>query len=377
MRIILCGVLCCSPLLASYQLSSLLPGEAVDPITDLTEFSFSVPHALKKFGFSANPEYAYSSHDHSLAPLGHSAGGSLFGYTQLDRLRLGVVTRNTTRSHASFQTEWRNNSKLMVSYLLPFMSFGVEGGGFHGSNDSPADRWGATGAVSLSFYGIAWGIDASARVLRPNGSYATPGALPSVLSRTSYLPLLPGSELYSLRWRVDWSYTWRMVLSGKILTSPAADYLALSTLWRYRSGFLQLLTGANYAQTQIYDRSRNPYALGAIQINWPIYLILEHGRSVFYVGGSAPVFNGFVSDTGSSISSVIRFEPALAYTYRFNRNWWGGFNLSSQSFNFYSSEYDTEPRRELRISLQVAYNLAPFGADDEVPLSDKFLTAMR
>ena len=367
-------LLSCPAVFASYQLAELLPGEAVDVQTDLTAFSFSVPHALKRYGFSAAPNYRYESHvGGSNADL-HSGGGELFGYLQWERLRLGVKAKNSAAGGGVGYQGAQTDTKAMVSYLLPFMSFGLEGGGFRSQNDD-AGRWGGMGALSLGIYSNSWGIDAVARVYRQNASYAAPAPLAAGSLRGGILPR--SGELYALRLRHDVSFAWRSVVAFNGYFAANADFYSVANTWRYRSGFLQFFTGINYSLSQLRDAAIYFGVERIDQINLPAYLILEHGRSVFYIGASAPVFTRFQFGDRYNYSSAIFLQPQLAYTYRFKPNLWAGFTLAAMSANFAGSSQDSELRRNFNVAFQIAYNIVPFGFDDEIPSAQNLLMAQR
>lgn len=370
----MCGLFSCSSVFASYQLAQLLPGEAVDVQTDLTVFSFSVPHALKRYGFSVSPDYKYSSHVGGLNNDQHTFGGSLFGYLQWDRLRVGVKTNNTASGGGVGYLGTQTDSKTMLSYFLPFMSFGAEAGGFHSTRDDEG-RWGGMGAVTLSFYSTSWGIDAVARVFRPNASLAAPAPLPVDALRGSFVPR--SGELYSLRFRREVSFAWRSVLAFNGYFAPAADFYSLANTWRYRNGFLQFFTGLNYSLSQLREASIYYRVERIDQLNLPLYLVLEHARSVFYIGASTPLFYRLQTGSNYSYNSTIYFEPRLAYTYRFKPNLWAGFSLSAISSSLLGNSQDSELRREFRVAFQVAYNIVPFGFDDEIPSVQNQLMAQR
>ena len=88
---------------------------------------------------------------------------------------------------------------------------------------------------------------------------------------------------------------------------------------------MQLVTGLRYQQS---NRPAQSLALVIQQreVHWPVLLILEHSRSVFYVGGSSPLYKT-VSYGGIAQSFwTLRFEPRVAYIYRFSGKFWAGFS---------------------------------------------------
>lgn len=374
MRFLLWGLVCCSPLLASYQLANLLPGEAVDTYTDLTAFSFSVPHSLKRYGFLAAPDYKYNSHIGGSSLDQHAGGGSLFGYLQWERLRVGLKTNNTAAGGSAGYLGAQTDTKAMISYLLPFMSFGAEVGGFRSTKDDDG-RWGGAGAFSISVYANSWGIDAVARVFRPNGSYAAPAVLPADALRGNFFPR--SGEFYAVRFRYEASFAWRGVFALNTYFASGADFYSLANTWRYRSGFLQAFTGLNYSLSQLRDASLYYGVQRFDQLNLPLYFVLEHGRSVFYIGGSTPVF--YRTQTGGRYTYVsqVYFQPQLAYTYRFRPNLWAGFSFAAMSASLVGGSQDNELRRDFRVAFQIAYNIAPFGFDDEISGSTNLLLAGR
>lgn len=376
MRIILCGVLCCSPLLASYQLSNLLPGEAVDAYTDLTAFSFSVPHALKRFGFSVSPTYQYASHTELYPESRHYGAAALFGYIQWERLRIGAVSTDTVRSSFGNLESLTTNSKLMASYLFSFFSFGLEAGAMRSSIDSPSDNWGATGAVTASLYFTKWSLDGAARFQKPNSSYAAAQALPDPFNFQVYQDPRRDNQLYSLRWRYDISFRWRTIVSGNYLNSSFASFGSLANLWRFRSENMQIVSGLAYrSNTQkegtYYSRT------GDDSLYLPLYAILEHGRSIFYIGASTPIYRAYRGDSSLPVSFVLRFDPQVAYTHRFTGRLWLNVALGSQYVAISDEGYSGGLRRDFRCSFQLSYNIAPFGADDEVAFSENLLFASR
>ena len=158
---------------AFYATASLLPGDAVDMHTDLTQYSFSIPHQLKKFGGTFVPGYSHSSHDREANEINsHDARMSLAGFVQWSDFRLGVVARQQAYALGRSNRYLHSDNKLMLSYLLRFVSFGAEAGGYRSTQDNPQDRWGAQFALSSSLYFNKWALDAVARIYRPNSSYA-------------------------------------------------------------------------------------------------------------------------------------------------------------------------------------------------------------
>ena len=366
------------PLEAFYGTASLLPGDAVDVQTDLTQYSFSVPHALKKYGGSLAPGYGYSSHDpEGNETRSHDARFSLFAFAQFADWRIGVASRQQGSALGAGRQLVNSDNKLMLSYLWRFLSLGAEAGGYHSNRDQPQDRWGAQFAVTGSIYSNKWAIDAAARIYRPNSSYA--GILPlGESSADLYLFQSPfaDNDLYSLRWRYDASFHWRTTLAANYLRSGYAEVGTISSLWRYRANAMQVITGMRYEHSH---RGAQAFAAATRQqqVHWPVLLILEHGRSVFYVGGSSPLYRNVVAGDYTQTFWVFRFEPRVAYVYRFNGRFWAGFSVAEQSARISESTLSPITRSEIRAAFQLTYNIVPFGYDDEIPLSDHLLLAAR
>ncbi len=356
-------VLCAAPVSASYKLSSLLPGDAVDTYTDLTAYSFSVPFPLKKFGASVAPRYAHT------APDKHSGGIDTFAYLQLSNLRLGIASLAAPGS----DTATFINGKFMASYLFSFISIGIEAGAMRSASDSPVDRWGSMGAVTSSVYFNRWAFDAAARFFMPNASAAAPNPLPSSASAPIYQNSAYDSQLYSLRLRNDLSFRWRMTLAGNFLYSSYSSFYSLTNLWRYRLENMQIISGLSYRRNNLTQAAAGAFD-GDDQVNIPVYAILEHARSIFYIGVSSPVYRLNRGGAAAGRSYVLRFEPQVAYTHRFTPGLWLNFSLGSQSV---MAADNGTIASEVRVAFQLAYNIAPFGADDEVAFSGNLLTAAR
>jgi len=363
---------------AFYSAASLLPGDAVDVQTDLTQYSFSVPHPLKKFGGTLAPGYSHSSHDiHGNEIQSHDVRLSLFAFVQLADFRLGAVSRQQGYGAGTPSRHLHSDNKFMLSYLTRFMSFGTEAGGYRSTQDNPADRWGAQFALTSSIYFNKWAIDAVARIYRPNSSQA---ALLPVADGTADLYLfqnpLADNAVYSLRWRYDISFHWRTTLAGNYLRSGYGELASAANLWRYRANAMQLITGLRYEEGE----RKSGYVVPATQqreVHWPVLLILEHSRSIFYVGGSSPVYKNVSYGGSAQTFCTFRFEPRVAYIYRFNGKFWAGFSVAEQSAVIDEIYISATVRKEIRAAFQITYNLVPFGYDDEIPLSDNLLVAGR
>lgn len=366
------------PLAAFYGTASLLPGDAVDAQTDLTQYSFSVPHQLKKFGGTFAPGYSHSSHDiHGSEIQSHDARLSLFAFAQWNDFRLGVVARQQGSALGTDNRFAQTDNKLMLSYLWRFVSFGAEAGGYRSTKDTPHDRWGAQFALTSSLYFNKWAIDAVARIYRPNSSLAAKLPLADGASDL-YLFQNPFADnaVYSLRWRYDLSFHWRMTLAGNYLRSGYGELASAANLWRYRANAMQLITGLRYEQGERKSGYVVPATLQR-EVHWPVLLILEHSRSIFYVGGSSPVYKTVSQGGFEQTFWTFRFEPRVAYIYRFNGKIWAGFSVAEQSATIAESYAPAIARKEIRAAFQLTYNLVPFGYDDEIPLSDHLLLAAR
>lgn len=376
MRGIVCVLFCCSSLSASYQLSNLLPGEAIDAYTDLTAFSFSVPHPLKRFGFSVSPTYQYASHTEGYSESRHYGAAALFGYVQWERLRIGTVSTNTARSSMGNLESITTNSKLMASYLFSFFSLGVEAGGMRSSVDAPSDNWGAAGAVTASLYFAKWSIDGAVRLQKPNSSFAAGQAVPDPLNYQVYQDPRRDNQLYSLRWRYEFSFRWRTIVAGNYLTSSYASFGSLSNLWRFRSENMQIVSGLAYRRNTRQEMASYSYS-GDDSLYLPLYAILEHGRSIFYIGASTPVYRAYRGNANIPVAFLLRFDPQVAYTHRFTGRLWLNVALGSQFVSITDDGYSSGLRRDFRCSFQLSYNIAPFGADDEVAFSENLMFAAR
>lgn len=368
----------CPPVSAFYSVGSLLPGDAVDAQTDLTQYSFSVPHQLKKFGGALAPGYSHSSHDiHGNEIQSHDARLSLFAFAQWADFRLGVVGRQQGYQLGTGNYSAQTDNKLMFSYLLRFASFGAEAGGYRSTKDRPQDRWGAQFALTSSLYFNKWAIDAVARIYRPNSSNA---AMQPLADGTADLYLFQNpfadNDVYSLRWRYDLSFHWRMTLAGNYLRSGYGELASAANLWRYRANAMQLITGLRYEQGERKSGYVVPPTLQR-EVHWPVLLILEHSRSIFYVGGSSPVYKTVAQGGIEQTFWTFRFEPRVAYIYRFNGKFWAGFSVAEQSATITESYAPAIARKEIHAAFQITYNLVPFGYDDEIPLSDNLLVAGR
>lgn len=365
-------------LAAFYSTGSLLPGDAVDVQTDLTQYSFSVPHQLKSYGGSFAPGYSYSSHDiHGNEIQSHDARASLFAFVHLGDFRLGLVSRQQGYSLGTPSRYLQSDNKVMLSSFMRFLSFGAEAGGYRSTLDAPQDRWGAQFAVSSSIYFSKWAIDAVARIYRPNASNAASVALgESTSSLYLFQSLLVDNDLYSLRWRHDLSFHWRATLAGNYLRSGYGEIATLSHLWRYRANAMQVITGLRYDQSRRGQQAFAPWATQH-EVHWPVLLILEHSRSVFYVGGSSPLYKNVAYGGPEQTFWTLRFEPRVAYIYRFNGKFWAGFSAAEQSATVVDVDTSSIVRKEIRAAFQLTYNMVPFGYDDEIPLSDHLLLAAR
>lgn len=363
---------------AFYSTASLLPGDAVDVQTDLAQYSFSVPHQLKSLGGTFAPGYSYSSHDiHGNEIQSHDARASLFGFVRLGDFRLGVTSRQQGYGLGTPGRYLQSDNKVMLSYFMRFLSFGVEAGGYRSTLDSPQDRWGAQFAASSSIYSSKWAIDAVARIYRPNASNAAPLALgESTSGLYTYQSIFSDNDLYSLRWRYDLSFHWRAALAGNYLRSGYGEIGTFSQLWRYRANAMQVITGLRYEHSLRGQQTFAPWVTQR-EVHWPVLLILEHSRSVFYVGGSSPLYKNVSYGGPEQTFWTFRFEPRVAYIYRFSGKFWAGFSVAEQSATIV--QVDTSPivRKEIRAAFQLTYNLVPFGYDDEIPLSDNLLVATR
>lgn len=368
----------CPPAWAFYSVASLLPGDAVDAQTDLTQYSFSVPHQLKKFGGTFAPGYAHASHDsQGNENLSHDARLSLFAFAQWNDFRLGVVARQQGYALGTANHSVHSDNKLMLSYLWRLASFGAEAGGYRSTTDAPPDRWGAQFALTGSVYFNKWAIDAVARIYRPNSSSAATRPF-SDNAQGLYLFQNPfaDNDVYSLRWRYDLSFHWRTTLAGNFLRSGYGEIVSAANLWRYRANAMQLITGLRYEQGQ-RNSDASAGATRQREVHWPVLLILEHSRSVFYVGGSSPVYKTVSYGGSAQAFWTFRFEPRVAYLYRFNGKFWAGFSVAEQSVTITEGYSPATARKEIRAAFQLTYNLAPFGYDDEIPLSDHLLLATR
>lgn len=364
---------------AFYSTASLLPGDAVDVQTDLTQYSFSVPHQLKSFGGTFAPGYSYSSHDIEGNEIqSHQVRASLFGFARLGDFRLGVSSREQGYGLNTANRYLESDNKVMLSYFMRFLSFGAEAGGYRSTLDSPQDRWGSQFALSSSIYFSKWAIDAVARIYRPNASNAAPVVLGE---NTSGLYLfqsqLADNDLYSLRWRYDISFHWRATLAGNYLRSGYGEIATVSNLWRYRANAMQVITGLRYDYSMRGTQAFVPSTTTQRELHWPVLLILEHSRSVFYVGGSSPLYKNLSSGGFTQTFWTFRFEPRVAYIYRFSGKFWAGFSIAEQSATMVQSDASSIVRKEIRAAFQLTYNLVPFGYDDEIPLSDNLLVASR
>lgn len=376
--VLIFSFLAASPVMAFYTTASLLPGDAVDVQTDLTQYSFSVPHQLKSLGGTFAPGYSYSSHDiHGNEIQSHDARASLFGFVRLGDFRLGVTSRQQGYGLGTPNRYLQSDNKVMLSYFMRFLSFGAEAGGYRSTLDSPQDRWGSQFALSSSINFSKWAIDAVARIYRPNDSNAAPLALgESTSGLYTYQSIFSDNGLYSLRWRYDLSFHWRAALAGNYLRSGYGEIATLSQLWRYRANAMQVITGLRYEQGLRGAQTLMPWSM-LREVHWPVLLILEHSRSVFYVGGSSPLYKN-VSYGGPEQSFwTFRFEPRVAYIYRFSGKFWAGFSVAEQSATMVQSDTSPIARKEIRAAFQLTYNLVPFGYDDEIPLSDNLLVATR
>jgi hypothetical protein len=358
---------------ASYELAGFLPGDAVDPYSDLSAYSFSIPHGLKSFGFSVIPSYNYVSHSDTGNEINrNNVAAKIFAFVQFSQLRLGVVSDASGFAVGDQNESLSTNSKLMASYLFSFISFGIEAGGMRSSLDAPRDSWGAMGALTSSVYFYKWAIDAAARFFKPNSSLAATSVWPPSLYSDSYVDRFADSQLYSLRIRGDVSYHWRTVLAGNYLNASNASIQTLSNLWRYRSGFLQVITGLNFHNI-VFENT--PVFSGANQsrINLPVYLILEHSRSLFYIGAASQLY----SQSGDTRTFQLALEPKVAYTYRFKPDFWLNLAVASQSLSIGDRVAPPRYYKEIRASFQISYNLAAFGYDDEVVLGENLQMAAR
>lgn len=363
---------------AFYTVGSLLPGDGVDVQTDLTQYSFSVPHQLKKFGGILAPGYSYSSHDiEGNAMNSHEGRMLLAAFAQLADFRIGAVSKQNAYGLGTGNRYLQSDNKLMVSYLMRFLSFGIEAGGFRSTTDNPVDRWGTQFALSSSIYFNKWAIDAIARIYRPNSSFAAPYPIAeSHAELYSFQNANADSDLYSLRWRYDLSFHWRTTLAGNYLRSGYGQIGTISNLWRYRANAMQVITGLRFEQS---SRSAQNLvsAIEQRELHWPVLLILEHSRSIFYVGGSSPVYKSVSFSGFEQKFWTLRFEPRVAYIYRFSGKFWAGFSVAEQSAIVTQSDASAIVRKEIRAAFQITYNLVPFGYDDEIPLSDGLLVAGR
>ena len=372
---------------ALYPLGTILPGDAVDPLTDVSEYSFSVPHALSVYGGMLRPGYSYTNQGpDSVLDYGlHTTQADGFGYASVDKLRLGVTTRNTSYSDGHSRPGTISQNKLMLSYFWTFLSLGVEAAASRATFDSPRDRWGGMGAFSFSIYGLRWGIDGVARVYKPNdssGSYSSPVSL---ADSTFVLTSSKNSELYSLRLRNDFSFHWRMTTALNFARETDSQSIAVSSMWRYRANAMQVLTGLSY--TRFAFSGNLAYSSTNTELNQlaaPLMLILEHRHSIFYVSGKSQLWRLNRQGDYYYESFTLQIDPALGYVYRFTGRLWAGLSVGSQLVRVGRREFGSQPllidgkwAREINISFQLTYNIVPFGYDDELPLSDKLLLVSR
>lgn len=361
---------------AFYNVGGFLPGDAVDPQADLTQYSFSVPHALKSYGGSVAPSYRHTSHDGAGREINaNDAGAGVFGYVHLQNLRIGVVSQNTAKAVGSAGQSLGSSDRVMVSYLTRILAFGAEAGGLRSTEDSPRDKWGATGALSASIYSYGWGIDFVWRISRPNGSAAAFQVFPDAAAGAIYQSAAYDTDIFSARWRYDRSFHWRSVLAANWVRSGYADSYAASNTWRYRANAMQVFFGLAWYSNFVVN-TPGQLVTRTDQLSLPLAFALEQSRSVFYIGASSALFNRTMTTGDTQQSITLRFDPRIAYLYRFRQNLWAGFSLAEQGVTLREGSA-TPLRKEIRLSFQVTYNLAPFGYDDEVPFLDSPLLAMR
>ncbi len=348
---------------AHYGLAGMLPGDAVDPLTDMSQYSFAVPHAVRGFATSVAPLYRFSSHtDTGFEQNLHTGTLPLFALYQFERARFGILTDNQLTATPQRADSLTTRNRAMFGYLWSNFSFALEGGASYVNQDRRMITTSLEGALAASAYWGRWGFDAVGRLLRPQSVHSRLALLPYSEEMPPSQDMRYENQLYSLRFRGDFSYSWRFVMQASYLRSPQTDFAWVSGLIRYRLGTLQLLSGLQYAY------GREPSYSRRLRLNLPIHLILEHGSSVFYLSAASPIFVRAESDTVYSTAWNFRLVPRVAYMYRFGYRWWLALSVSEQSVAIY--EYQAPGTREISASLRLTYNIAPFGFDDEVPSGD-------
>ncbi|MFZ5628970.1 MAG: hypothetical protein ACOY5B_07560 [Spirochaetota bacterium] len=354
-----------------YGLAGMLPGDAVDPLTDVSQYSFAVPHAVRGLAVSSAPSYSYASRSY-MPDAEHLHQGNLpvFALYQFERLRLALSSENRITASSGGFDPARSQNRAMLGYLWSRFSLAMEGGATHLNEGGGFYSRSAEGALAASVYGVRWGIDGVYRIVRPIGAQSDRNLLPHSEEVMHRQDLQSTNQLYSLRFRGDFSYAWRYVVSGNYLSSAQTDFVSLSQLFRYRLGTLQVLSGLQY-----YFHKSNTFQWQEHRVNLPVHLILEHGSSVFYLSGASPIFVHQSWQSGNIREWGLRFVPRVAYLYRFSSRWWMSLNVAEQSLYVADGSNSHYQRKEVYASLRLTYNIAPFGFDDEVPAGD-YVAAM-
>jgi hypothetical protein len=363
----------CIPLgsgFALYEATGFRPGDAVDVQSDLTNFSFSVPHQLRGGGGFIAPNYQYTPASHSIYhESSHFVGGDLFAFAQISAFRIGALSRILCSSCEKESPQTQNYSKIMASYFFRFISVGLEAGGMRSWNVGEPDTLG-TGALTTSLFFNSWGIDLSSRLIEQGASTAK-RQMREFQSAGLGVPDRP-EQYHAARVRFDISYAWRAVFAVNAQLAQDIERYRASHTWRYRANNLQLFTGLAFAYGKY-----GSYSLTR-EVKWPTAVVLEHGASLFSIGVAPAVFSQNESASRTTTFWTLTFEPVVSYTYRFRGGVWAVFTLNRQSLRYTEySDSSVTPPTTISASFQVTYNIAPFGYDDEVPVTGDYQANLR
>lgn len=363
----------CLPLgsiFAFYDATGFRPGDAVDVQSDLTNFSFSVPHQLRGGGGFIAPSYQYKPASHSIYhESSHFVGGDLFAFGQISAFRIGALSRTLCGTCEKESRQTQNYTKIMASYFFRFISFGLEAGGMRSWNVGEPDTLG-TGAFTTSLFFNSWGVDLSSRLIEQGASTAK-NQLREFQSAGPGVPDRP-EQYHAARVRFDISYTWRAVFALNAQLAQDVERYRASHTWRYRANNLQLFTGLAFAYGKY-----GSYSL-AREVKWPTAVVLEHGPSLFSISVAPTVFSQDEFASRTTTSWTLSFEPVVSYTYRFRGGVWAVFTVNRQSLRHTEySDSSAAPSTTVSASFQVTYNIAPFGYDDEVPVTGDYQANLR